>query len=126
MGTKTGKLCRKRLLEVLSKKSLEARLVEIINSERDHMVAKIEKLGKNGTVAFQSFDTVVSCGLNVILQFALGIDLSDDPERLSRLNKVLIIFAPINKTTPASLKSAFGNKLFGSQTIFFHKFRFQK
>jgi len=89
VGTKTGKLCRKRLLEVLSKKSLEARLVEIINSERDHMVAKIQKLGKNGTVAFQSFDTVVSCGLNVILQFALGIDLSDDPERLSRLNELI-------------------------------------
>ena len=116
MGTKTGKLCRKRLLEVLSKKSLEARLVEIINSERDHMIAKIQKLGKNGTVAFQSFDTVVSCGLNVILQFALGIDLSDDPERLSRLNEVFIIlknfdlfnlFSPIKFTKNLRMNSRF-------------------
>jgi len=89
-GTKIAKLCRKRLLEFLSKKSLEPRLVSIIESESlQHLIPKLREAGKNGTVAFDCYEIIVQRALNVVLQFALGIDLGDKPKKLHDLTDVV-------------------------------------
>ena len=87
-GTKIAQLSRKRLMEFLSRKSMQTRLVATIDNETALLESAINKEGEDGAVAFDSIDVFVRSALNVVLRFALGIDLESNPERLQALAQV--------------------------------------
>ncbi|CBY14586.1 unnamed protein product [Oikopleura dioica] len=76
-GTKIGKQCRKRVMEVLAKKSLEPVWVDAIEREIPKMIRRMKEEGKNGKVAFYPFDNVtMPAAMSVLLGVSFNIDCS--------------------------------------------------
>lgn len=76
-GSKIGKLCRKRVMEVLAKKSLEPVWMEAIEREIPGMVRRMKEEGKNGAVPFYPFDNVtMPAAMSVLLGVSFNIDCS--------------------------------------------------
>jgi len=88
-STKIGKLCRKRLLEFLSKKSMEPRWIARVDTEIEALEQVLLKEGKNGTNPINPFPIILDRALSVVLQFGMGLDFDREPERLRSLGKMM-------------------------------------
>ena len=96
-NAKIGKLIRRRVMDRLSKKSLEAGWVASVDEQRDLLEASLLKLGKNGTVAIEPLTPLTHPTLSNMLQFSLGRDL--DHDRRAELVHVRTISKQYNIST---------------------------
>ena len=84
-GTKIGKLCRKRVIEKMNKKSLETKWVETIDDQEEFMVRELLRRGIDGKQEIDSAPVFLEIALVVMFKFAMGIDLRENSKRLERL-----------------------------------------
>lgn len=86
VGTKIGKLCRRRVMEIMSKSSVRPKWIEAIERELPMMVKRMTNLGKQGEKAFWPFmDVLMPATMSVLLGVSFDMDLSNRPEWTDKL-----------------------------------------
>ena len=86
-GTKISKLCRRRLMELASKKQFEPKWVAKVDAQIPWVVEMLKRVGENGTKPIDTFEYTMPAALTVVLDFALDIDLSKHTDYRERICK---------------------------------------
>jgi len=86
-NTKIAKLCRRRVMEVISKKQSEPKWVAKTEAQIPFLVESLKKVGENGTKPIDTFEYTMPAAMTVLMDFALDIDLSKHTDYRDRICK---------------------------------------